>query len=245
MSKKALILVFLSTFVLSLVTLAGKQFVQARNSCRYSVGWTYSVLFLAAIALSMLCSGCFLITTESVNKPDAPSSQVKLHKDKDSNKISYSRLFDSQDFDLEVGVNNGPVRWEIGFWFYVLPIPCRYDDSATQALFVNMHLEPKSPQITFDPWQIFVLGTNQVRVPAVRIWQDNSKLGTNTSTTFPVTKGTKFVLEFPPWGQVHPDRGLPLQLSIAGIKASGQSVPMLPIAFVPTTIVRPEFRLPY
>lgn len=213
------------------------------SKCRYVVRWTYPRRFLAIIALGMLSSGCFVLTSERRNKPDAPRDLVEVHRNSDG--LSYSRLFVSPDFDLDVGVKNGPVRWELPFLFYILPIPVRYDYLATQPLRVDVHLEPKSPQITFDPWQIFFLGTNHVRVPPARIWQDHRWLGTNTSKAFPVTNGTMFLLEFSPWDQVYPDRDLPFQLSIEGIRVSGQTNSLPPITFEPTTIIRPGFQLPY
>ena len=183
----------------------------------------------------------FSLTTDWVDKSLMPlTTRLSCTRTRTPARSSYSRLVDSPDFNLEVGVNNGPVESGLFFWFYVLPIPFCGDESATQHLIVDVQLEPKSPQITFDPWQVFFLRTNQVRVPPTQVW-----LGTNTSRALSVTNSTRFVLEFPTWGRIHPDWDLPFQLSIEGITVSGQTVPLLPVTFVPTAITRPEFRLPY
>ena len=92
------------------------------------------------------------------------------------------------------------------FLFAVLPVLFQsYESSATQPLRFDVQLEPKTPDITFNPWQIFFLGTNKVRVPPARIWQDHKFLGTNTLKAFPATNCTRFFLEFSPWDQVYPD----------------------------------------
>jgi hypothetical protein len=101
-----------------------------------------SLLLLAILAFGTLGNGCFVLTGDRRNKPDAPREQVNLHSD--SVQMRYSRRFDSPDFGIDVGVENGPIRWEAPFLFYILPIPTTYDYLATQPLRVDVHLEPKS-----------------------------------------------------------------------------------------------------
>ena len=202
-----------------------------------------SLLFLAILAFGTLGTGCFVLTGDRRNKADAAREQVNLHSD--SVEMRFSRQFDSADFAMDVGAENGPIRWEAPFLFYNLPIPTSYDYLATQPLRVDVHLEPKFPRITIDPWQIFFLGPNRVRVPPTGIWQDKAWLGTNTVNAVSITKNTTFLLEFSPWDQVHPDRDLPFQLSIEGIQVSGQSISLLPMTFKPEKFIRAGFRLPY
>ena len=217
------------------------------SKCRYAVGWACLLLFLATISLGMLSTGCLVLTSERRNKPNAPRNLVKLHRNSDS--LRYYRLFDCLDFDMDVGVESGPDRWQLAFLFDVLPVLFQsYESSATQPLLVDVQLEPKSPDITFNPWQIFFVGTNKVRVPPARVWQDQRFLGTNTLKAFPATNCTRFLLEFSPWDQVYPDspdRDLPFQLCIEGLKVSGQTKSLPLITFKPTTFIRPGFRLPY
>jgi len=218
------------------------------DTSKYTAHLTQFPLILAIITLGLLNSGCFVLTNRWRNKPDAPREQVKLNRDADD--LRYSRLLRTPDFDLDVRAKDGPTRWKAPFWFYILPIPVTYEYLATQPLSVVVHLEPKAPQITFDPWQIFFAGTNHVRVPPAKIWQDDRWLGTNTFTSkaFPVTNSTKFLLEFSPWNQAYPDypdRGLPFQLSIESIRVSGEVVSVPSITFKPTTFIRPGFKLPY
>ena len=175
--------------------------------------------------------------------PDAPRHLVEWRKG--SGELSYSRLLDTPEFSLDVGVEDGPCRWEAPFWFYILPIPQSYASLATKPVSVNLVLEPKSSQITLNPWKIFFVGTNELRVPPGKIWQDGRWLGTNTAVALPITNGTKFLLEFSPWDRLYPDRKLPFQLSIEGIRVFGRGVPLRDIAFKPTAFIRSEFRLPY
>jgi hypothetical protein len=171
-----------------------------------------------------------------------PQHSVKVHRD--SNDRSYSRLFDSPDFDLDIAVENGPIRWEAPFWFYVLPIPVHCDYLATKPVGVRIHLKPQSPEIAFDPWQVFFLGTNHVAVSPAGIWQDGKWLGTNILAAFPITNSTTFFLEFSPWKQVNSDRDLPFQISVEGISVSGRNARLPPVTFRPTAFVRAGFKLP-
>jgi len=202
---------------------------------RHPEMWVRSILSI--IVLCMVNSGCLVLRGERRYKPHAPRSVVKV--DKNSDELRYSRLFDCPDFGLEIGIKGGPVLWDAPFWFYVLPIPVRYNDSPTQPFGVQVQLKPKSEQLTFDPWQTFFLGTNEVRVPPKSIWQDARWLGTNTLAAFPVTNSTAFYMEFRPLGSGA------IRLSIEGVKLSGHAIPLPPIAFRPTTFIRPQFRLPY
>ncbi len=83
------------------------------SKCRYAVGWACPLLFLTTISLGMLSTGCFVLTSERRNKPDAPRNLVKLHGNSDS--LRYYRLFDCLDYDLDVGVESGPDRWQPAF----------------------------------------------------------------------------------------------------------------------------------
>ena len=229
------------------------------SSCsegQYAFVWTHAVLLLAVTVVGLLSGGCFVLTSERRNKPDAPGGLIKVHRSSENSK--YSQLFEYPDFNLDVGAQNSPDRWQIGFLFYVLPIPQHFDYLATQPVRIDVHLEPKSTQIAFDPWRVFFLGlgTNQVRVPPAGIWQDHRWLGTNISGPIPITNDATFYLEFSPWSQmfpnqefsavdVHPDRDLPFRLSIEGIRDSGESVTLPSITFRATTFIRPGFRLPY
>ncbi len=212
------------------------------RKCRCAFPWIYPLILIATMMSGALVSGCFVLTGDRRNKPQAPRDLVKLNTKSD---IKYWRLLDSPDLNLEIGVENGPIRWEAPFLFYILPLPTSYDYLATQPMRVEVHVEPKSLQVTLDPWQIFLLGTNQVRVPPAHIWQDQNWLGTNTTKALPITNSATFLLEFTPWDRVYPDRDLPFQLSIQGIRVSGQCISLLPITFKPTKFIRSGFQLPY
>src|SRR6266853_1719048 len=96
------------------------------NQCRHAGGLTSLPPFLAIILLGTFGSGCFVITSERLYKPDAPRGMVKSHSTSDG--VCYSRMFYSPDLDLDVSVESGPDRWQVGLLFYILPVPSkRYD----------------------------------------------------------------------------------------------------------------------
>ena len=169
----------------------------------------------------------------------------------------FSRSLGFQDFVLEVGVENGPPRWEMVFLLWLIPIPYSHgtDD---QPFYVKVHFQPQSQSVTFNPWQIYYLGfgTNTVRAAPAEVWLGNYWLGTNASTTFLATNDTEFTLKYSPWAQMypsfsayqldlHPDRDASFQLSVEGVRIAGESFPLAPLEFMPTGHTRPGFQLPY
>src|SRR5512141_125345 len=106
---------------------------------------TRLALFLLVVALCASNSGCFVLTSEWRTKPEAPAQAIELHKDSDGK--TYSRIFDTLEFRVEVTIKNGPVRWEAPFLFYVLPIPVSYRYLATQPLCVDLALQPRGAEI--------------------------------------------------------------------------------------------------
>ena len=216
---------------------------RARKTPRQS---GYVTRWFALLGLGILNGGCLALTRERVIKPVAPAEQILTHWDNSDQ--PYSRFLDFRDFTLNVGVDNGPSRWEMGFLFWVLPLPYPVggDD---QPIFVRVHFAPKSQSVTFDPWQVYFLGlgTNLMHARAAAVWQDDHLLGTNAASGLVVTNDTKLTLKFSPWPQMelHPDRDAPFQLAFEGIRDSGQNVPLPLLTFKPRGHTRAEFRLPY
>jgi len=215
-----------------------------------------AMLLLSVTVMGMLSTSCFVLTSERRNEPVAARDSIKVNTG--SKELRYSRLFQYPNFTLDVGVNDGPDRWQIVFLFYVLPLPNRLDYLSGEPVSVDVHLDPKSAEIEFDPRKVFFLGlgTNQVRVPPSSVWQDQRRLGTNVSNAVSITNDTTFHLEFSDWSQmlpdqqfsllkVQPDRDLPFRFSIEGILDSGRTVVLPSITFRPTARIRPGFRLPY
>lgn len=213
------------------------------NNYGYEEKFIHLILLIAMIALCGLSNGCFAITGENRYELDHPPELIKAHKN--SNELIYSRVFDSPDFNLDVGVKNGPERWQVGFFFYVIPWPYRFHYMLTQPIEVDVDVEPKSAQVTFDPSKVFCLGTNQLPVPPAHIRHGNGWLDTNTSTAFPVTNDTVFHLLFSPTNWIRPDQDLPFKLSIEGIEVSDRPISLPLMTFRPKALVEPGFRLPY
>ena len=212
-----------------------------------------AILLLEVAIMAPFTSGCFVLTSERRNKPDASSNAVQVNA---SEELAYSRVFQCPDFNLRVGVENGPPRWEAVFLFYLLPLPHRFDYLSTAPVHVDVHLQPKAADVAFDPWRVFFLGlgANQVRVPPSRVWQDGKWLGTNAVAPVTLTTDTRFRLEFSDWSSMHPeaslvadypDRDLPFRISVEGALDSGQPVPLPSLTFTPAAHIRAGFQLPY
>jgi hypothetical protein len=210
---------------------------------------------LGFLGLCVLNVGCLALTRERVMKPLAPADQILTHLD--NGVQPYSTLLTVRDFNLEVGVDNGPPRWEMVSLFWVLPVPYS-SGGEDQPFFVRVHFRPKSESVTFDPWEVYFLGlgTNLMHARPAAVWRGGKSLGTNAAGAFVVTTETDLSLKFAPWAQTfselggyrkasHQDRDAPFRLSFEGIRISGQSFPLPPLTFKPTGHTRPEFRLPY
>ena len=216
-----------------------------------------TVLIIVAIAFGgFVNSGCFVLTCERRNKAVGPGVAVQMNsKSKD---MKYSRRFEYSDFDLTVGAENGPARWRLDFWFYVLPIPERFDYLSRNPLRIDVEIQPKSNKLAFEPMRVYFqgTGTNQVNVPPSSIWQDDRWLGTNVSAAISITNSTRFRLEFANWSrmcaagnsqalEVQPDRDLPFRVAVEGILDSGRHLDLPSITFKPTAHLQPGFILPY
>jgi hypothetical protein len=140
---------------------------------------------------------------------------------------------------------HGPARWELQCLLNILPINVERIKKTDWPLEVDVYIEPLSPGIMFDPWQTFFQGTNQVRVPPIKIWQDDRFFGTNTGESFFLTNVTRFRLEFLAPNKRYLDQDSPFQLAVEGIRLPDQTLSLPPITFQPTTVIRPGFRLPY
>jgi hypothetical protein len=176
------------------------------------------------VTFSLFNSGCFVLTSEWRNKPEGPPQAIESHNGSDGE--TFSRIFDSPEFRLEVKVENGPLRWEAPFLFYIIPIPTA-----------------RVGQLAFDPWETFFVGTNQTRIAPANAWQEWGK--TNFPKALPLATNINFGLLYAPWDQIPPDRALPFQLSIEGLTVSDRTISLPPITFKPAAFVRPGFKLPY
>ena|SRR5207302_7454914 len=202
------------------------------------------ISFLVAVVMcGALGSGCFVLRGERRIKPDAGGAIIKV--DMDYSGPMYCRVVDSPDFKLQVGVANGPARWELQFLLNILPIYVYRINQTTWPLSANVDLEPRSPGITFNPWQTYFQGTNHARVPPNMIWQDDGVTVTNDTGAILVTNRTMFHLKFLGPQPGYLDQDSPFQVSIEGIRVSGQNSILPPIQFEPRTVVRPGYRLPY
>lgn len=193
----------------------------------------------------LLGTGCFVIRGERRIKPVAPSNSVTKGRDS-RNDLIYYQHFATREFNLDVGiVNDAPAKWELQFLFNILPCYVYRVKGPTWPLITIIHLEPKLSGVTFEPGQVFLLETNHPPLPPHNIWRDSRFPVTNTSNSFLITNDMIFRLAFIGENRKYVDQDKPFQLSIEGIRVSGETVPVTPIGFRPGTTMLPGFRLPY
>jgi hypothetical protein len=158
--------------------------------------------------------------------------------------LVYYRHFDASDFRLNVGVvNDAPAKWELQFLFNIIPCYIYRVKETTWPLITELYIEPKSPGITFELGRVFFLQSN--RAPLPPSWSEGSFPVTDTFNSFPVTNSITLRLAFKGTNRGSIDQDIPFQLSIEGIRVSGETYRLPQIDFRPATAVRPGFRLPY
>lgn len=212
----------------------GQRQASQADQGRLRPGTNICCLSLAIIAVGVVCSGCFVIRHEQFSKPDGPSNEVKRRRISQGCE-TYSRLFETPDFTLDVSVANWPSGWELQFLFNILPV-YRYDYGKTEPLSVHLEFEPKSPGISIDTAKIFFIGTNHLRLAPAKV---------DIREAFSLTNRGVFHLAFPVDHRAYPDRDMPFQLSIEGLTVSNQTISLPTISFKPKTVTGPGFELPY
>src|ERR1043166_5404814 len=110
---------------------------------------------LVIIICSLLSTGCFVVTSNHVSKPVGPSQAVEFrHENYDSASGWYVRHFHSPDLDFDIGLGNNTERLQVGFLFWVLPIPFSEDRTILQ-FEVKADFQPAAGKtIVIDPWRI-------------------------------------------------------------------------------------------
>ncbi|HEV2393456.1 MAG TPA: hypothetical protein VG146_13980 [Verrucomicrobiae bacterium] len=198
-----------------------------------------AILMTIAVAL---CSGCFVIRHEQFSEPVGPVGSVRFHRIA-AGCETYSRLVNTQEVRAVISVANWPSGWELQFLLNIIPI-YRYDYGKTEALSVELWVEPKNSGLALDPEHVFFLDGDQRRLAPTNAWLLGSR-DAKVSGRVPITNREAFHLEFPVEHRAYPQQDAPFQLSIEGLSVGGRSIPLAPITFQSKTTTKPGFRLPY
>ena len=216
----------------------------------------------------MFTSGCLVIQSKHLSKPDGPSDSVRLFKKDYDWSWVFERNINSDGLKLNARVMDCDNRGGLFFWFYLLPEPfSAREDTGKQTLTFEIDIEPKGRSILFDPSKIFYVRDGLYRIPPGNTYKiiTPQKGGRgyinvdyeSVSNSVTVASKTEFFLEYNASNQTvlppivifdldikfNPDT--PFEISIEGISANGQTISIPPIKYRRKIIFRPEFRLPY
>jgi hypothetical protein len=200
-----------------------------------------SLAVIAAAACGMLNSGCFVVSSYHVSKPVGPSKTVEFHHPPQGDLWGwYVRHIHSPGVDIDVFVANNAERFQIGFWFWVIPVP--YSKSGSPDAAAEINLRPAESGVAIDPWRIEYIPANGFPVGPFKILRlDDGTWKPVSRGRLPINKPESFHIEYR--APCNPD--LPFKLSIAGISTSGQTNSIPSIDYQRSKIVRPQFVLPY
>jgi hypothetical protein len=202
------------------------------------------VINLFTIICSLLSAGCFVVTSNHVSKPVGPSQTVEFRHNEYASEASgwYVRHFHSPDLDFDLGLDNNTERLQVGFLFWVLPIP--FSENRTNLQFeVEADFQPASGKtILIDPWLIEYIPANGAPVAPSKILRNEG------AALKPVSPGPMLItnhdfLSLHYEAKCDPD--VPFKLSVGGLPPSGQTNSATIIRYKRSKIVRAGFKLPY
>jgi len=96
------------------------------------------------------------VSSRHVSKPIAPPETVEQFRDKDGLVWEcYVHHVRSPKMDLDVTINNNMERMQVGFLFWVLPVP--YSKSGSPDARIQIDVRPTGTNVTLDPWRILYI----------------------------------------------------------------------------------------
>ena len=210
----------------------------------------FCIFFLASLPL--LISGCLVVTTKHLSKPDDDSkTSVRLENTNTYIGWVYQKRFNTDDLKLDICALNGQNRDAIDFWFYVLPLPefGYLRDSNNSILTIGIQIEPKTTNITFNSQHSFLSNVTVSNAAPKSTWRGFSPPNWGVhrgyyeivSNAVPVTTKTWFFLEY----EATDDPDIPFVLDLQGFQVDGKTISLPVMHFESATIHRPELRLPY
>lgn len=196
-----------------------------------------------AVVCGMLNSGCFVITSNHVSKPIAPAQTVEFcHDQHVADRWGwYVRKFQTPDLNFEVGVCNSTERLQVGFLFWVLPIPTTRD-YVLRTFTVNADFRPVGKAVLIDPWNIQYIPTNGIPIAPAKVSRlENSRLQSISPGSISVGTSESFTIEFD--APCNPDSHF--KLAIGALAETGESNQVTTISYKRAKLVRAGFQLPY
>lgn len=135
-----------------------------------AVTTSYRLAILYAVVSGILNSGCLVVSSNHVSKPIAPRETVELRHEENGGDATgwYVCHVHSTGVDLDISVRNNAERLQIGFLFWVLPVPSYVKTSVPDAE-IEAALWPNANSLVVDPWRIEFVPTNGAPIAPARI----------------------------------------------------------------------------
>jgi hypothetical protein len=194
------------------------------------------------VLFALLNTGCFVITSHHVSKPLGSAEAAEFHHPPQDDRYGwYVHHFRSSDFDLDTSVYNNTERLQIGFLFWVLPVP--FFETQTRPEFeIGTDLWPKNKTLLLDPWRFEYIPGNKAPVKPSKILRFEAgswkPLGRGQ---LPVSKPESLTIHF----DAPADPDLPFKLRISGVSTAEETNFTYTIDFQGSRIIRAGFILPY
>lgn len=199
-------------------------------------------MVLGPLLCAMLNSGCLVVSSNHVSKPVAPPATVELRHETNSDDSTgwYTHHVHSADVDFDVSVPNNAERLQVGFLFWVIPVP--FTKSSVPDAVVELNLQPnEGNQIAIDPWSIQYRPAENQGISAAKIWrEDHGSWKPVPHGQLTINRPESLRLEFN--APCNPD--FPFTLLIAGIPVADHPN-FVTINYEQAKLYHTGFRLPY
>ena len=194
---------------------------------------------LAALIFGLLNSGCLVVSSNHVSKPVAPKETVeRLHGEDGQLWDGYVDHVHSRELDIDVAVHNAVERFQVGFLFWVLPIP--YSKSGSPDARVQVDVRPIGNDVIFDPWRILYIPAPGAPDAPVKISHlKNGEWKPIAREPLSIHQSESFMIDYD--GPCNPDS----QFTVSLASASGK-IDLLPsIDYKCAKFFHTRFQLPY
>lgn len=200
------------------------------------------MFILGVFACGWLNSGCLVVSSNHVSKPVAAKETVALRHDDNADESTgwYTHHVHSSDVDFDVAVQNNAERLQVGFLFWVIPVP--FTKSSVPDAVVQLNLQPLAGnQLTIDPWSIQYRPAENKGIAPVKIWrEENGSWKPVPHGQLSINKPESLRLDYN--APCNPD--LPFTLLIAGVPMADHPN-FVTINYERAKLFHTGFRLPY
>lgn len=182
-----------------------------------------------------------MVSSNHVSKPVAAAGTVELRHDERADESTgwYTHHVHSTNVDFDVAVLNNAERLQVGFLFWVIPIP--YTKSWTPDAVVELNLRPMASNVVVDPWSIDLFPVEDVCIGPKKIFrEENGTWKSIPHGELSLTKPESFRLEYDV--TCNPDSHFTLAITDIPKTEHNQ---WIVINYEPAKLVHTGFRLPY